>query len=121
MGWSFGAGINLIDAVKDGGVGGFVISVVYYILMVPVILFVETKVLKESGISTLGISSIAGLSISIPSIIALADPSLVPFAGAATAQIAFGVVLTSIVTPIITQWYAKKKGLAKPKVAAEKS
>jgi hypothetical protein len=55
------------------------------------------------------------------SIIALADPSLVPFAGAATAQIAFGVVLTSIVTPIITQWYAKKKGLAKPKVAAEKS
>jgi 2-keto-3-deoxygluconate permease len=121
MGWSLGAGINLIDAVKDGGVGGFVISVVYYILMVPVILFVETKVLKESGISTLGISSIAGLSISIPSIIALADPSLVPFAGAATAQIAFGVVLTSIVTPIITQWYAKKKGLAKPKVAAEKS
>jgi 2-keto-3-deoxygluconate permease len=121
MGWSFGAGINLIDAVKDGGVGGLVISVVYYILMVPLMLLVETKVLKESGISTLGMSSIAGLSISIPSIIALADPSLVPFAGTATAQIAFGVVLTSIITPIITQRYAKKKGLAKPKVAAEKS
>ncbi len=119
MGWSFGASINLIDAVKQGGLGGVVISAIYYLLMIPVILLVETKVLKESGISTLGMSSIAGLSISIPSIIAFATPDQVPYASTATAQIAFGVVLTSIITPIITQRYAKKKGLVKPKVAGE--
>jgi hypothetical protein len=28
-------------------------------------------------------------------------------------------VLTSIITPIITQRYAKKKGLVKPKIASE--
>lgn len=119
MGWSFGAGINLIDAVKEGGVGGVVMTVVYYVLMIPILLLVERLILKESGISTLGMSSIAGLSISIPSIIAFSAPELVPYAQVATAQIAFGVVLTSIITPIVTQAYAKKMGLAKPKVAAE--
>ena len=109
----------MIDAVKEGGVGGVVMTVVYYVLMIPILLLVERLILKESGISTLGMSSIAGLSISIPSIIAFSAPELVPYAQVATAQIAFGVVLTSIITPIVTQAYAKKMGLAKPKVAAE--
>jgi 2-keto-3-deoxygluconate permease len=118
MGWSFGAGINLFNAVKAGP-KGILITVIFYLLMVPVILFVEMKVLKESGISTLGISSIAGLSVSIPSILAFTNPQLESFASDATAQIAFGVVLTSIITPIIAQRFAKKTGLIKPQVASD--
>ncbi len=112
MGWSFGAGINLISAVKAGP-QGVIISIIFYLLMIPLILFVETKILKESGISTLGISSIAGLSVSIPSIMAFANPEFTPYAADATAQIAFGVVLTSILTPVIAQRFAKKRGLVK--------
>jgi len=121
MGWSFGASINLIDAVRDGGVGGIVLSIIFYVLMVPIIFVVEKYVLKESGISTLGISSIAGLSISIPSIIAFSAPELAAYASVATAQIAFGVVITSIITPLFTQYYAKKQGLVKPKVTEVKT
>lgn len=114
MGWAFGAGINLVSAVKAGP-QGVLISVIFYILMIPVLLLFEMKVLKESGISTLGMSSIAGLSVSIPSIMAFANPEFTPYAADATAQIAFGVVLTSILTPIIAQRFAKKRGLVKPK------
>lgn len=117
MGWSFGSGINLLSAVKAGP-QGVIITIIYYLLMIPVILLVETKVLKENGISTLGMSSIAGLSVSIPSIMAFANPDLTPYVSTATAQIAFGVVITSVLTPIITQLYAKKQGLLKPKVAS---
>ena len=112
MGWAFGASINLFDAVKAGP-QGILVALVFYILMLPIILFIEIKLLKESGIATLGISSIAGLSVSIPSILAFSDPALTPYAAVGTAQIAFGVVITSIVTPIIAQKFAKKRGLAK--------
>ena len=112
MGWAFGAGINLFDAVKAGP-QGILITLMFYVLMLPVILFFETKVLKESGISALGISSIAGLSVSIPSILAFSSPELTPYVASGTAQIAFGVVITSIITPMLAQKFAKKKGLVK--------
>lgn len=112
MGWSFGAGINIIDALKAGP-QGILLSILFYLIMLPIIYLVETKVLKESGISTLGISSIAGLSVSAPSIMAFNNPELVPLASVATAQIALGVVITSIITPIITQRLAKSKGIEK--------
>ena len=81
--------------------------------MLPLIYLVETKVLKESGISALGISSMAGLSVSVPNIMALNNPALAELASTATAQIALGVVITSIITPIITQKAAKFKGIPK--------
>lgn len=112
MGWSFGAGINIIDAMKAGP-QGILLAIIFYIIMVPIIYLVETKVLKESGVSALGISSIAGLSVSVPGIMAFNNPDLAPLAATATAQIAFGVVVTSIITPIITQKVAKLKGIQK--------
>ena len=112
MGWAFGAGINLFDAVKAGP-QGVLIAIIFYLLTVPVILFTERKLLKESGIVTLGISSIAGLSVSIPSLLAFAYPALTPYVAAGTAQIAFGVVITSVITPILAQKCAKKWGLTK--------
>lgn len=112
MGWSFGAGINIIEALKAGP-QGILITVVFYILLLPIMYFVETKLLKESGISTLGMSSIAGMSVAVPSILAFNSPQYVPFVSIATAQIAFGVLLTSTLTPILTQWIAKKKAIPK--------
>lgn len=110
MGWTFGSGINLIEASKSG-LHGILITIIFYLTMVPVLYFVETKVLKYSGISTLGLSSIAGMSVAVPFIISLSYPETAKYVSGATAQIAFGVVLTSVITPIITQMIAKRKGL----------
>lgn len=72
MGWSFGANINLIDAVQSG-FQGIIITLIFYILMLPILLTVEIKFLKEDGISALAISSIAGMSVSVPMLIAQAN------------------------------------------------
>lgn len=112
MGWAFGAGINIIDAFKAGP-QGVLLTAIFYIAMVPLMLLVETKLLKNDGISALSMSTIAGMSVSVPSILAFANPDLVPFAATATAQIAFGVVLSSVITPIMVQRYAGMKGIEK--------
>lgn len=100
MGWSFGSSINLIDALQAGP-QGILMTLVFYLAMLPILLFVEIKILKDDGISTIAMSSIAGMSVSVPAIMAATNPEIAPFVGEATAQITFGVVLTSILTPII--------------------
>ncbi|MEL3899279.1 MAG: 2-keto-3-deoxygluconate permease [Treponema phagedenis] len=112
MGWSFGAGINLIDAFK-AGFQGIILTVVFYILVLPLIYLVETKLLKESGISSIAMTSIAGLSVAVPSIIALSYPELAPMAETAVAQIALGVVISSAITPFIAKYIADKKEIIK--------
>ena len=112
MGWAFGAGINLISAFK-AGFEGIILTVIFYVICFPLIWLFETRVLKEDGMTTFGITSIAGLSVSVPMIIAAADPSIAEIARLAVAQIAFGVVLTSIITPILTEKYARKRNIQK--------
>lgn len=112
MGWAFGAGINLISAFQ-AGFEGIILTVIFYVICFPLIWLFETKVLKENGMTTFGITSIAGLSVSVPMIIAAADPSVAEIARLAVAQIAFGVVLTSIITPILTEKYARKRNIQK--------
>lgn len=112
MGWSFGSGINIIEALKAGP-QGILLTALFYVTMLPIIYLIEIKALKANGISALGMSSIAGMSIAVPGIIALNKPELAPFASSAAAQMAFGVVITSIITPIITQKVTKLKGIQK--------
>lgn len=112
MGWAFGAGINLIAAFK-AGLEGIILTIIFYVVSFPLLWLFETKVLKESGITTFAISSIAGLSVSVPSLIAAADPSVETIANGAVAQIALGVVITSVITPYLIGVYAKNKGIQK--------
>lgn len=107
MGWSFGAGINLINAFQASFQGIF-ISILFYILTVPILFFYERKILKENGMTSLGISSIASLSISVPEILEASDQSISTISQTATSQLAMAVFLTSIITPIIVRKYMKK-------------
>lgn len=112
MGWSFGAGINIINAFK-AGFQGIILTVLFYILIFPLIFFFERKVLKENVLTTFSITSVAGLSVSVPALLAHTDPTLAAFVSPAVAQIALAVVITSFITPSLTGLYAKKKGIKK--------
>lgn len=114
MGWAFGAGIDLISAFKSG-LQGILLTVIFYLVCFPIVWLFETKVLKENGITTFGITSIAGLTVSVPMLMATADPQLSEIAKVAVAEIAMGVVLTSVITPILTNIYAKKMNIKKNK------
>lgn len=58
--------------------------------------------------TSLGISSIASLSISVPEILEASDQSISTISQTATSQLAMAVFLTSIVTPILVRKYMKK-------------
>lgn len=58
--------------------------------------------------TSLGISSIASLSISVPEILEASDKSISTISQIATSQLAMAVFLTSIITPIIVRKYMKK-------------
>lgn len=110
MGWSFGTGINLIESFK-AGFQGFVMVVIFYILMaLPIYLF-EVKTLKGSGVSALAMSSVAGLTVSVPLILAPSSEFLKSIASQCASQIALTVVITSVITPILVKAIAKRKGI----------
>lgn len=102
MGWAFGSTINLIDALAAGG-HGIILTIIFYLVNVPILFFVQRVILKEDGITAFTMSSIAGMSVSVPAIMMVSNPALEPIVGVATAQIAFGTVISSILTPILTR------------------
>lgn len=110
MGWSFGTGINLIESFRSG-VQGLVLVIIFYVLIAAPIFFFEVKILKSSGISALAMSSVAGLTVSVPLILSQNSDYLASIAGQSASQIALAVVITSVITPILVKVLAKKKGI----------
>lgn len=103
MGWAFGSKLNIISAIK-GGPTGIVMTLIFYIINLPILYLIETKLLKSNGVSAAAMVAMAGLSVSVPPLIAAGDPRILPeMVEAAMAQIAFGVVITAIFTPIIVK------------------
>lgn len=103
LGWCVGARIDLLEAFR-AGFAGIVMVVLYYVLTVLPVLLFEKKIQKRSGLSTFGISTMAGLSASVPLTIAETNPEIAKFAPRAAAIVTMGVVVTSIVSP----YFAKK-------------
>ncbi|MGE4354777.1 MAG: 2-keto-3-deoxygluconate permease, partial [Oscillospiraceae bacterium] len=56
------------------------------------------------------VSTTAGNAVLVPASVALIDPSLTQAAATATPQVAAAVVVTAIVAPIMTNFWAKKYG-----------
>lgn len=110
MGWSFGAGINLVSAVS-AGLSGVILTIIFYLALVPLMYLFERFVLKGDGVTSISMTSVAGLSVSIPSIMAKINPDLEIYREGATAAIAFAVVLTSIITPILVKKIGEKNKL----------
>ena len=52
----------------------------------------------------------AGNAVSVPAAIAVVDPSLAAVAETATVQVAASVVVSCILAPLMTSWWAKKYG-----------
>ncbi|NLJ94372.1 MAG: 2-keto-3-deoxygluconate permease [Clostridiaceae bacterium] len=102
MGWALGASINLIDAFKSG-LSGIILVLLFYGLLIPPLYLFERKVLKTDGVSTIALSAMPGLAIGFPRMLADVFPGLEPFAASAAANIAFAVVITSILTPILAK------------------
>lgn len=107
LGWSVGAKINLLDATK-AGLPGILMVVLYYLLAVLPVFVVERTVLKRKGISSIAISTMAGLSASVPLMMLENNPELIPYSGEAAAVVTLGVIGTAIISPMLINWLDKR-------------
>jgi 2-keto-3-deoxygluconate permease len=111
-----GAGLSLRTFIVTGAPGIFlallalstgIISYFIYKLLVP-------RKNRRTGAAGAAVGTTAGNAIATPAAIAAADPAWLPFAEAATAQVATSIMVTAILCPFVVDFIYKweqKRGL----------
>ena len=113
VGFCLGAGMNLTNIAK-GGAQGILLGLVTCLIGGAFIVLCDRFISRRPGY--------AGWGVAVPAVIAEADPSWAQWADVATSQVAASAILTAILVPIITSWWAKKFGCPKfPKDEAQKA
>lgn len=113
LGWNLGTGMNLFSAVNSG-VSGFIMTVIFLALMLPLILMDKFVFKKNNGVDGVAIWNVAGMSIGNPAAIALAFPALFgDQVQSATAIVAMVCIITSILSPIVAQKMSSAKSINK--------
>lgn len=108
LGFCLGSSINLLSAFSSCGLGLILYSIFFVVNNIPM-LFIDKYILKQKGHSSMAICCIAGLSIAVPKLMAEVDKSYLPYVDSASAQIAFAVIISAIVTPILVEKLACRK------------
>lgn len=108
MGFCLGSNINLGLAIHSIGKGMLLFLVYMLFNFIPLYL-IDTKALKQRGHSSAAISCVAGLAMTVPSLMAESDESYLQYVNEATAQLAFVVVISAIVTPWLVRKIVNKK------------
>lgn len=102
LGWLLGQGMDLFEAVQTG-MSGVIAAVIFLVLTMPLLDFIETKVLGYEGYSGVALSTVAGVTTAVPAIVALALPELSQYVVSSTAQILTACIITSVLAPMIVQ------------------
>jgi 2-keto-3-deoxygluconate permease len=106
MAFTLGQTINL-RSVVSAGLPGILLGVTV-VTVTGFVCILADRLLGGSGIAGAAASSTAGNSAAVPQAVAMADPSYVPIAPAATVQVATSVIVTAMLTPLLTAWWYKK-------------
>lgn len=109
VGLTLGAGINLTNVVK-GGPQGIVLGLITLVVGGTFIIFCDRIIGKRPGYAACAVATTAGNAIAVPAAVALIDPSWAPYVSVATSQVAAATVVTAVLAPILTDWWAKKYG-----------
>lgn len=109
VGFTLGGGINLLNILK-GGAAGILLGLIAVFVGGSFIVFCDIKIGKRPGYAGWAVATAAGNSIATPAAVALVDPQWQPYVAEATTQVAAAVVVTAILIPLITSYWAKKYG-----------
>lgn len=104
--FSLGAGLDF-QTIINAGLPGILLGVITTFLG-GIFNILGDRAVGGTGIAGAAASSTAGNAVATPAALALVDPSFASAVPAATSQIAAAVVTTIILTPILTQWVAKR-------------
>ena len=112
VGLTLGAGIDL-SAVIKGGPSGVLLGFMTTFICGAFIVLCDRKISKRPGYAGWAVATTAGNAVAVPAVVGLADKSLEAYVPQATAQVAASVVITAILVPIVTNWWAHKYGCPK--------
>lgn len=109
LGWNLGTDMNIFSAIGSGA-SGLIMSVLFLVLMLPLILMDKYVFKKNNGVDGAAIYNVAGMSIGNPAAIAAAFPLLFKSQEtSAMAIVAMACIITSIVSPLVAQKLSKTK------------
>ncbi|SEN38739.1 2-keto-3-deoxygluconate permease [Lihuaxuella thermophila] len=106
--FALGAGLDLNNVWKAGLLG--VLLGVAVVLITGTALWTVDRLTGGNGVAGLAAASTAGNAAGVPAAVAAANSVYAPVAPAATALVASSVIVTAILVPIVTAWWAKRVG-----------
>jgi len=115
VGLTLGAGINLSNVVK-GGIPGIILGLITVFVGGCFIVFCDKIIGRRPGYAGWAVATTAGNAVAVPAAVGLIDPAWAPYVGEATTQVAASVVVTAILVPLMTNWWAKKYGCPQSEV-----
>lgn len=104
--FALGCGINLSAIAKGGSLG--ILLGISVVVITGTVLFFTDKITGGTGVAGLAASSTAGNAAAVPVAIAAADKAYEPIAPTATVLVATCIIVTAILVPLITAWWAKR-------------
>ena len=112
IGFALGTGIDLVDVVK-GGLPGILLGLITVFIGGGFIVLCDKFLSRRPGYAGWAVATTAGNAVAVPAAVALVDPAMKAIEATATVQVAASVVVTSLLVPFITSWWAKKFGCPK--------
>jgi len=110
--FALGNTLNLADVWRAGLLGLFMGVAV--IVLSGAVLIPADKLTGGTGLAGVAATSTAGNAAAVPAAIAVLDESYAPIAPAATMLVASSVIVTAILVPLLTAWWAKRSGAEVP-------
>lgn len=112
IGFALGTGINLTNVIK-GGFPGILLGLITVFVGGGFILLCDKFITRRPGYAAWAVATTAGNAVAVPAAVARIDTAWEPYVATVTVQVAASVVVSCILAPIITSWWAKKHGCPK--------
>jgi 2-keto-3-deoxygluconate permease len=107
--FALGAGLDL-GSVWTAGLLGIGLGVAV-VVITGIALITADRVTGGDGLAGIAAASTAGNAAAVPAIVAAANPEYAPAAAKATVLVAAAVIVTAILVPTATAWYARRIGV----------
>jgi 2-keto-3-deoxygluconate permease len=115
---ALGCSINLTNVIKAGASG--IVLGIAVVAITGLVLLLLDRLTGGNGVAGLAASSTAGNAAAVPVAVAAVFMGYKEVAATATLQVTAAVIVTAILTPLITAWYAKRISVSKENLSSTK-
>jgi 2-keto-3-deoxygluconate permease len=108
--FALGNGIDF-HIILQTGLLGILLGLSVIVITGTTLVLADILLAKGNGTAGIAAASTAGAAVTVPAVIASLSPQFAPVAPSATALVATAVVVTALLTPLLTAWWAKRFGI----------